>query len=197
MKKKSICFLLLWAGLICMAYGGSYFYFAGLKTPADEMDGSGNIVEVVHKEDAILPTTRLITETYNLKTGEMDTDVSNMPSLYLGLDREELILSLNDYMDELPLSEIEDGLMSFDVISYSPESVTLRKTYYPDEDFYKYYVVYQRGRIVVYYADHKTVCDYPSISLRDLPLGLQGSVLVGMPVKDDEALYNFLQNYSS
>ena len=196
MKKKSICFL-LWAGLICLAYGGSYYYFSALKTPADTVEESSNIVEVIHKEDAIMPSTRLIFETYNLKTGEKDTDVSNMPAVYLGLNREELLTSLNDYMGDLPLSEIESGLVSFDVVSYSPDSVTIRKTYYPDENYQKYFVIYQHGRIVVYYADKKTVYEYPNLKLRELPLGLQGSVLVGMPVKDDEALYNFLQNYSS
>lgn len=196
MKKKVICFL-LWACLIGGAYGGSYLYFAGLGTSADPSEDAGGAAQVIRKEDAILPTTRLITETRNLKTGETDKDVSHMPAVYLGLSRDELIAYLKDYMDDLPLSEIEDGLISWDVVAYSPESVTLRKIYDPDEDFCKYYVVYERGRVVVYYADKKTVCDYPSIRLRDLPLGLQGSVIIGMPVKDEEALYGFLQNYSS
>ena len=120
-----------------------------------------------------------------------------MPAVYLGLEREELLAKLNDYMMNLSIREMEEGLVSFDVESYSTEEVVLRKTYYPDENYQKYYVIYRQGRIVVYYSDRKTVFEYPDIKLSDLPVDLQCELLSGKEMKDEAELYNFLQNYSS
>ena len=144
-----------------------------------------------------MPETRLITETWNLKTGSKDSVETPMPSVYLGLEREELLSDLNDYVHHMPIKDIEAGLVSFDIVSYSTEKVVLRKIYYPDENFKKYYVIYRQGRIVVYYSDRTTVFEYPDIRLTDLPVDLQCELLSGKEIKDDEELYRFLQNYSS
>ena len=196
MKRKCIC-LFLWVLLAAMSYGGGYLCFAW---PISE-----RIVEKVPevlpvtagKENFILPETRLVTETLNLKTGEKTIDETPMPAVYLGLEREELLAKLNDYMMNLSIREMEEGLVSYDVESYSTEEVVLRKTYYPDENYQKYYVIYRQGRIVVYYSDRKTVFEYPDIKLSDLPVDLQCELLSGKEMKDEAELYNFLQNYSS
>ncbi len=196
MKRKCICFL-LWILVIAMSYGGGYLCFAWplSENPVEEMP---EIIPVTAgKENFILPETRLVTETLNLKTGEKNSVESPMPSIYLGLEREELLSDLNDYVNDMPIKDIEAGLVSFDIVSYSTEQVVLRKTYYPDENFKKYYMIYRQGRVVVYYSDRKTVFEYPDIRLSDLPVDLQCELLSGKEIKDDAELYSFLQNYSS
>jgi hypothetical protein len=196
MRKKSIC-LFLWLLAVAASYGGAYLYFSKPSTAAVTEENSEVLPVTAGKENFILPETRLVTETLNLKTGEKSTEETAMPAVYLGLEREELLAKLNDYMTDMPLKEIEQGLVSFDITSYSTEEVVLRKTYYPDENFQKYYVVYNHGRIVVYYSDHKTVFEYPDIRLSDLPSDLQCEILSGKAMKDEAELYSFLQNYSS
>ena len=178
MKRKCIC-LFLWVLVIALSYGGGYLCFAW---PLSEVRTT---------------ETRLVMETLNLKTGEKVIDESPMPAMYLGLEREELLSELNNYMTDLPLKELEDGLVSFDIESYSTNEVVLRKTYYPDENYQKYYVIYRQGRIVIYYSDRKTVFEYPDIKLGDLPIDLQCEILSGKEMKDETELYSFLQNYSS
>lgn len=196
MKRKCICFL-LWLLLIAMSYGGGYLCFAW-PVSSEEIEEMPEILPVTAgKENFILPETRLVTEIKNLKTGEVQIEETPMPSVYLGLEREELLSELNDYMNDMPIKEMEQGLVSYDIESYSTDKVVLKKIYYPDDNYQKYYIAYRQGRIVVYYSDKKTVLEYPDIRFKDLPLELQCELLMGKDVKDEEALYNFLQNYSS
>ena len=149
------------------------------------------------KENFIIPETRLVTETVNLKSGEQSRNTSTMPAIYLGLNREELLNYLDEYEKNLSYKELEEGFIGFELENYSTDEVVLKKLYYPDEHFQRYYMIYKHGRIVVYYSDKKTVYDYPDIHLNDLPLDIQCNVIAGLEIKDDVELYNFLQNYSS
>ncbi|MDD3222262.1 MAG: hypothetical protein EOM34_08285 [Clostridia bacterium] len=196
MKRRCICFL-LWILVIALSYGGGYLCFAWPISGASVEKMPEIIPVTAGKENFILPETRLVVETINLKTGEKVTEEKSMPSVYLGLEREELSDKLNKYMDEMPVKEMEQGLVSYGVESYSTKKVVLKKIYYPDENYKKYYILYRQGRIVVYYSDRKTVLEYPDIHFRELPLNLQCELLSGKEIKDDEELYAFLQNYSS
>ena len=183
--------------VIALSYGGGYLCFAWPLSEVRTTETPEVLPVTAGKENFILPETRLVMETLNLKTGEKVIDESPMPAMYLGLEREELLSELNNYMTDLPLKELEDGLVSFDIESYSTNEVVLRKTYYPDENYQKYYVIYRQGRIVIYYSDRKTVFEYPDIKLGDLPIDLQCEILSGKEMKDETELYSFLQNYSS
>lgn len=53
------------------------------------------------------------------------------------------------------------------------------------------------GTIVILNADGKTVYEFTKITINLLPEDLQEEVLKGYPLDNDEALYNFLETYSS
>mgnify|MGYP000068643755 CR=1 FL=1 len=79
MKRKCIC-LFLWLLVIALSYGGGYLCFAW---PLSEVrtDEMPEVLPVTAgKENFILPETRLVTETLNLKTGEKVMDESPMPA---------------------------------------------------------------------------------------------------------------------
>lgn len=196
MKRKSIC-LFLWLLLIGLSYGGGYLCMAWPLSQS-KVVGEPEIIPVTAgKENFILPGTKLILETVNLKTGETRSESGPMPSVYLGLERQELVSLLKNYMTDMPIKEREQGLVRYDLLSYSQKEVVLKKYYYPDENFHKYYIIYKQGRLTVYYSDRKTVLDYPDISFKDLPFDIQCRLLTGFEVKDEDELYSFLQNYSS
>ena len=196
MKRKSIC-LIFWILLAALAYGSGYLCFAWPLSNINTDSKRISAPVTAGKENYILPETRLIMMHVNLKTGESYKESLNMPAVYLGLEREELLDYLNQYTKNLSYKEREDGLIAFELDSYSVEEIVLKKLYYPDENFAQYYMIYKHGRMVVYYSDHKTVYDYPDVKLYDLPLDLQCKVIAGMEIKDDVELYDFLQNYSS
>ena len=63
--------------------------------------------------------------------------------------------------------------------------------------FNKYYIKFTGGQVIVFYSDQKTVFEYTDIDLNDLPVEQKCEVISGKEVKDDKALYDFLENYSS
>lgn len=196
MKRKCVCFV-LWILLIALSYGAGYLCFAWPLSNINITEEPRIVPVTAGKENFVLPETRLVIETVNLKSGEKIKETTAMPAIYLGLEREELLSYLNEYMNDLSIKEKEEGLVAFELESYSTEEIVLKKLYYPDENFNRYYMIYKYGRLVVYYSDHKTVYDYPDIKLYELPLDIQCKVIAGMEIKDEVELYDFLQNYSS
>ena len=97
MKRKSIC-LFLWLLLIGLSYGGGYLCMTWPLSQS-KVVGEPEIIPVTAgKENFILPGTKLILETVNLKTGETRSESGPMPSVYLGLERQELVSLLKNYM---------------------------------------------------------------------------------------------------
>ena len=94
-------------------------------------------------------------ETYNAQDQTLSRKETTMPAMYLGLTRTGVLEKLDSYMDDLSISDLENGLVSFDLMYFSPDCLMLRKTYQPDEDFHKYYIKLSKGCITVYYSDKK------------------------------------------
>ncbi|MGB8453732.1 MAG: BofC C-terminal domain-containing protein [Anaerocolumna sp.] len=149
------------------------------------------------KEDIILPTTEYTLQTYDIKTDVTNEEVLPTPSYLIGLNREEVIQYLSDYMLDLPLNEFQKGLMSFEVMSFSKDSIVLKKTYNEDKAENKYYLKEQNGYIIAYYGDQKTVFDYTGVSVENLSEYEQQRLRDGIFVKDLDELYALLENYSS
>ncbi len=149
------------------------------------------------KEDTILPTTQYTLQTYDIKTSVTDEEVLPTPSYLIGLNREEVIQYLNDYMQDLPLNEFQKGLVSFEVVLFSKDNIILKKTYNEDRIVYQYFLKEQNGYIVAYYGDQKTVFDYTGVSVENLSEYEQQQLKDGIFVKDLDELYALLENYTS
>lgn len=60
-----------------------------------------------------------------------------------------------------------------------------------------FYLMENQGYVVVYMSDRKTVYEYTDILVSELPVTLQNEIKNGKYMEDMEALYGFLENYSS
>lgn len=145
----------------------------------------------------ITPSTRYKLEQYDVVTNQVTEEIQNIPDYLLGLTREEVIGYLSSYMSNLPLSEQKKGLQAYELVSFSEEEVTIKKTYNSDAVLYKYCMVVRDGMVVVYYCDKKTVYEYTGISYLDLPEEEQQKLMDGIYIETDEELYGILENYSS
>ena len=67
------------------------------------------------------------------------------------------------YEEAPDIEDLEEGLTSFELISFSKDRIVLRKTYQPPAKDYKYYLIEENGYITVYYMDKKTVYEYTDI----------------------------------
>lgn len=147
--------------------------------------------------DTVLPNTKYRLQVYDMKHGTMEEDTLPPPSYLIGLKREEILEYLHEYMQDLPLSEFEKGLVSFELISFSKDDILLRKTYNADKVENRYFLKTQNGHIVVYYGDKKTVYDYTSLSTERLSQYEKMKLEEGIFAKDLDELYALLENYSS
>ncbi len=120
-----------------------------------------------------------------------------MPSEFITLDKDELQEYLNNYMDDLPIREYLDGLISYEIIEFTDDSLTLRKTYASDWNNNEFYLCDINGEVVVYYSDKSTVYEYTGIMTADLSEEEQVRIKTGYFVADEEELYSLLESYSS
>ena len=60
-----------------------------------------------------------------------------------------------------------------------------------------YYLMERNGYVIVYLYDKKSVFEYTDIRMEDLPEELMQEIRTGKYIETTEALYGFLENYSS
>lgn len=161
-------------------------------------DEPGAAVEVDTVNEALITNkTKFKVITYDLQNNSYKEETKSVPSDWIGLNRDELIDNLTDYMNNLPLEEVRAGLLSYDLQSFSSDSITLMKNYDSASMPYEYYVTVVNYEVVVYYCDKKTVFEYTGIDARNLATTEQNKLLEGIYVLDKEELYGILENYSS
>ena len=163
-------------------------------TPAGNSEDSAAVLET---ESTVQPSMKYTLEIYNMKTDTTETQELNPPADLIGLTRAEVIDYINAYMNDMPLSEYNKGLISYELVSFSTDEIKIRKSY--NEDFvpYRYYVVIKDGYVVVYNSDLKSVRYYTHIEAKDLPEEDRIALIKGIYVNSEEELYSLLESYSS
>lgn len=193
MKKYIVCFLVL---LIIGSGVGGYYLMRGERLSDDEKKYIEEVKEVSTKEVS-RAATKLIEEIYNEKTKTSEKEIVTLPAAFIGITRTEMIEKLDSYMENMPLEELNQGLVSYELMYFSPEYIMTRKTYNLPDNFKKYYIRFSKGCLTVYYSDRETVYEYTDIALDALPADVRAKALSGFAVKDEKELYDFLETYSS
>jgi hypothetical protein len=160
-------------------------------TPEPEVSTASN------EQDIILPSTKYILECYQLKDNSLVREELAPTADLIGLTRRELILKLSDYMKEIPISEEMDGLYGYELLSFSPKEVVIRKSYNADIHKFQYYVAVRDGKVIVYYSDRKTVYEQTEIDAISLPEKDRNELMKGIEVRTRDELYSLLESYSS
>lgn len=164
-------------------------------TDSDSEDSS--VAVDTTKDDRITNRTIYILEHYNSKDFSLTEETLATPADFVGLTREGLIEYLKNYENSPSLEDLESGFEKFELVSFSKDTIVLRKTFYPMNADYKYYLIAENNYITVYYMDKKTVFSYTDILLSSLPEEIQQEIISGKYATDIHQLYNFLENYSS
>lgn len=164
---------------------------------AGERDTAGQALAATTKTATIRTDSDYVLEVYDRERDYLSKHELNPPAYLIGLDRKGLEEYVADYMEHVPLDEFQMGLISYEIVSFSGEKVVLRKVYDQSTVPYQYYLVVERGYLVVYYADQKTVYEYTGIEASDLPEEEQVKLAYGIFLKDQSELYGLLQGYSS
>ena len=197
--KRNLLFALfaLFTGVLslCGIYFFNYFY------PHNYIiDDTGEHVNVSVSENKstfpVSKSTNFVIEYYYPEENRtLKEKVESIPAM-LGLDKNGVEQYLDDYMDNLNFEEKDEGLVSYKMISYNDNEITLRKTYVKPKPE-GYYAKSYNGPIVILNGDEKTVYEYTQISLASLPEDMRGDIINGYYLENEEALYSFLENYTS
>lgn len=156
-----------------------------------------NVVTAANQETfPITKDTNFVMEYYYVNDDrKLTEELSDIPDL-LGLDKEQLKSYLKDYMINVPNEDKEQGLVSYELVGYTKNTITLRKTY-EDKVSSGYCAKSFNGTVVILNGDEKTVYEYTQIPIHTLPEDIREKVIRGYYLENDEDLYSFLENYSS
>lgn len=162
-------------------------------------DGTGE-GQAVHTEssDAVASKTTVYEiEEYHRHTHEINVVVERIPAQYIGMSRRELESALALYMEAPSLKDMERGLKEIRLVSFSPEKITVRKSYELEPEYDYYYLTEEQGYVVVYYRNMGTLFCETGIEMNELPTNLQREIRRIKTIETEEELYGFLESYSS
>jgi hypothetical protein len=174
-----------------------YEYLVNVQpTTAPEIEENAS-EDVIQDEMTVTPTTKYTLEIVDMKTNTTQTEELNPPSYLIGLTRDEIVEYLDSYMDDMPLSEYNKGLISYELVRFSNDEIEIKKSY--NEDFvpFRFYVVVKNGYVVVYNSDLKSVYSYTHIEAQNLPEEDRIALIQGIYVNSLDELYALLESYSS
>ena len=149
------------------------------------------------EEEVLTSDTEYVVEEYDTRRGTAVETVLKVPDKYLGMDRDSFEEAMELYALSPPLSERERGFVGLEVRSFSRSRVVVRMNYLYVEPTRGFYLKVEDNNIVVYCDDKQTVYMYTTISALKLPQAQQSQIVNGIYMEDEEALYSFLETYSS
>lgn len=166
-------------------------------TPTEAVSQNNSSVPVIQTEATVKPSTKYTLETYDLKTNTTQKQELNPPAALVGLTREQVVEYLATYMQDMPLSEYNKGLIGYELISFSEEEIVIKKTYNKDFVPSMFYVAIKDGKVIVYNSDQKSVFKYTEIEAKNLPEEDRIALIRGIYVNSEDELYSLLESYSS
>lgn len=198
-KKQRIGFLLCLIPVFFFTFFGSYALSKKYASENNDIIYSTNVdydvaVEAV-KDELVKTNTEIVYEIYRQGT-KIKEETVHAPSDYIGKSRTEMIKFLDKTMEEPPREELENGLETMELVSFSEDRVVIRKKY-GELLPYKYCLYIENGAVTVYYSDKKKVYSYTDIQAETLPDSVRRELYGGMEIESQGALYDFLETYSS
>ena len=196
-------------GLLCIGF------LLGMKTyqffyPGETREYVREITESVEnqKQDSEFLSAASVSETLNADTQYIlqKIDVWNqsvvemeesIPTMYLGMNREQFIEAMEQYEAFPPLTEMERGFVSLEVLSFSSQRVVVQMNYQYIQPGTSFYLAVFDNEIVVLLDDKETIYMNTGICLEDLPEEVQLDMIAMRYIENEQMLYDFLEAYSS
>lgn len=198
MKKMCIIclFVLAMVGVYYVSYRYSLKYFAEENSDYNLTDLPTQAVDA-NKEPIISNITQFTVEYYNSDDQSMTEEVLETPIEYLGYTRDKLVEAMEKYKDDPSVTDKVKGLVSYQLISFDSQNVTVRKSYSAQNMPQTYYVFVENNYLTIYLEDKTTLYDHTDIKLTTLPDYIQREVVNGLKIESQKALYDFLETYTT
>lgn len=154
-------------------------------------------VQAATTQEKLRGTASYFLETFFLQSLKEEREQLALPGFMVGIDRKGLTAYIEGYMESMPINEYLNGLVQFEIVSFSEDKVVLRKTYDETRIENQFYVCRREEFVVVYYSDLKTVYEYTEIRVDSLTEEIRHTIEQGFYVKDVQELYSILEGYTS
>ncbi|MCM1192368.1 MAG: hypothetical protein NC123_13425 [Butyrivibrio sp.] len=154
-------------------------------------------VEAASASETLNVETKYVLEERDIYRDTVVETTWRLPDKYVGMNREQFLEAMEEYEAFPPLSEMQRGFVSLDVLSFSRERVVVQMNYrvvLPTDSFYL--AVYD-NKVVVLLEDRETVYIETDIKLEKLPEEEQEQIINMMFIEDEAGLYDFLEAHSS
>lgn len=190
-----------WAGV-----RASRFFYPGELQPGtireqEKLSGTENegkpAAEVSQREETLSVETEYVLKENDILRETAVETAGRLPDKYVGMNREQFIECMETYESSPPLSELERGFVSLEVLSFSRARVVVQMNYRYLQPGAGYYLAVRNNEVVVLLEDMKTVYIYTGIRLDYLPQDVQEDIIQMRFVEDEGRLYSFLETYSS
>ncbi len=188
------------AFVFVMAYYGCYYYAKNninndvrtLDRTINENPASvENTREAANTDSSFVSKdTKYILETYDKGTGKITNSEPALPADYIGMNREELVEYLKNYLS----SNHEKNLENIQLISFSPTGIVIRKTI---EEQWGYWILMDENEVKVYEGDKETLYLETGIGADELEDYDRDKVIEGVHVKNLDSLYKYLETITS
>lgn len=165
------------------------------KTKEEKEENQANKASAV--QSRISDSTTICWEFYYVKEKVSRTKSTLAPDYLIGLTRKEVVSYVEDYMKNLSEEEKKEGLLSYELVSFSTDKVVLKKSYEAENKTVIYYIGLKDDMVVVYCEDRKTIYEHTGIMANTLPQEEQSLLKKGIEVKGEKELFGILEGYSS
>lgn len=154
-------------------------------------------IDAAMTEETLNADTEYVLREADLMRDTMVETVKRIPGEYMGMNRKQFVESMEDYEAYPPLSELERGFVSLEIISFSAERVTVQMNYLYVQPSESFYLAVRDNEVIVLLEDKETVFINTGIMLTSLPEAVQLEIIQMLWVENEEDLYDFLEHYSS
>lgn len=149
------------------------------------------------QDPLITCNTLFLVKEYQISSQITQEEEQALPAKYLGMNRDAFTESISAFELSPPLSELEKGFVSIDILSFSEEQVVIQKNYDSPEQKEGYYLVAEDNFVTAYCFDMKSVFLYTEIPMDSLPQNVQDEIVKVKYIESEAKLYDFLESYSS
>ena len=156
-----------------------------------------SVLEAASASETLSVETEYVLEERDID-GETTVETTwKLPDKYVGMNREQFLEAMELYEAFPPLSEMERGFVSLEVLSFSRERVVVQMNYRYIQPSAGFYLAVYNNEVLVYLEDRETVYIETEIMLEQLPEMLQQEIIEMKWLENEEELYDFLETYSS
>ena len=196
MFRNRYVFFIIMCLIVMAVFAFSYISAYNLEISyklVDEEDAE----KTVERVDAINDSTEIVMEIYDIFTDKIHETEFDMDVNLIGKNRSqvnEYIISLNNAISD---EERNLGLLSYQLVYFSPDTVTIRKNY--DSSVYtsNYVLKEENGYVVVYEYPSENLYHNTGILTLSLEEEDREALKEGIIFSDINELFDFLESYSS